>query len=186
MYELSINEDVQSKAREEVYRIIQKHNGKLDYESISEMKYLEKCIFETVRKYPTGFVVKKESTKDYTFPNTNITIPKGTTVHIPAYAFHHDEEYFPEPRRFDPERFSQTEIDKRHPMTCQTFSVGPRHCIGKLFGLVVIKLGVAKILLKYKFTVDRTKTSVPIKISPSGPTIDSAEKIVLIITQNLC
>jgi cytochrome P450 family 6 len=182
MYELAINENIQENAREEVIKVAENHNGRLSYEAISEMKYLEKCVFETVRKYPGLFLLKKESTKEYTFPNTNITIPKGTTVHIPAYAFHHDEEYFPEPHRFDPERFSQTEIEKRHPMACQPFSVGPRHCIGKRFSLIVIKLGIATILQKYKFTVDRTKTSVPIKISPSGNNIDSAEKIYINFT----
>lgn len=44
MYELSINEDIQEKARQSVKEILKKHNGALNYESVGEMNYLEQCI----------------------------------------------------------------------------------------------------------------------------------------------
>ena len=47
------------------------------------------------------------------------------------------------------------------------------------FGVVETKLGLAKLLLNYKFTIDRTKTTVPLKIAPSAFVLTPAERIFL-------
>jgi cytochrome P450 family 6 len=44
MYELSVNEDIQDKARESVKDALEKHGNKLTYESVNEMDYLEQCV----------------------------------------------------------------------------------------------------------------------------------------------
>jgi cytochrome P450 family 6 len=162
LYESSINEEVQKKAREEVLRTLSEYNGKLTFESIRAMKYLDQCICEASRKYPT-VSLRRVASKDYKIPKTNIIIPKGTSVMIPVHAFHYDEEIFPEPTKYDPDRFTQEEIEKRHPLSFLTFGEGPRNCLGKRFGLLVVKLGLIKVLMNYKYTIDRSKTDVPLK-----------------------
>lgn len=44
MYEMAKNPDIQQKVFEEINEVLQKHNGKLNYDSLSEMRYLESCI----------------------------------------------------------------------------------------------------------------------------------------------
>lgn len=51
-------------------------------------------------------VTNRSCTKDYTFPGTDIRIKKGHAVAFPIIAIHHDEKYYPNPEKFDPERFS--------------------------------------------------------------------------------
>lgn len=64
--------------------------------------------------------------KDYQIPDTKIIIEKGTMVLIPVYSIHHDPEYYPNPEKFDPNRFSNEEQKKRDPMTFLGFGEGLR------------------------------------------------------------
>lgn len=57
-------------------------------------------------------------------------IRKGTVIAVPADAFHKDEQYFPDPFKFDPTRFSQENKAKRSPYAYMGFGNGPRSCIG--------------------------------------------------------
>lgn len=53
-------------------------------------------------------------------------IPKGSTLTIPVFAIHNDPHIYPNPEKFDPERFSEENKAKRHPMAHLPFGDGPR------------------------------------------------------------
>ncbi len=61
------------------------------------------------------------------------TIRKGTTITMFLYAIHHDASVYPNPEKFDPERFSESSLasDERSPFAFIPFSAGSRNCIGK-------------------------------------------------------
>lgn len=69
--------------------------------------------------------------EEYELPETNLKLAKNQVVLISTYGIHHDEKYYPNPTKFDPERFTPDEIAARHPCAYLPFGVGPRHCIGK-------------------------------------------------------
>lgn len=85
---------------------------------------------ETLRKFPPIPNTARKCTKDYKIPDTNLVIPKGTTIEIPIYSVHRDPEYYPEPDMFDPERFTDENEKARNPMSFIPFGEGPRNCIG--------------------------------------------------------
>jgi cytochrome P450 family 6 len=62
-------------------------------------------------------------------------VDKGIMVVIPVVAMHHDPKYYPDPDRFDPERFSEVEKKKRPHFSYLPFGEGPRICIGTSFWL---------------------------------------------------
>lgn len=179
LFELSINEEVQEKAREDVRKALNKHNGELTYDTIGDMDYLEQCINETLRKYPVVTSLQRAANRDYKVPGTNVVLPKGQAVQIPVHAIHYDEEIYPDSKRFDPDRFTPDEVAKRHQFAHIPFGEGPRICIGLRFAMVEMKIGLARILMRYKFTLDRSKTSIPLKFVPSSPIITPTEKIIM-------
>jgi cytochrome P450 family 6 len=76
-------------------------------------------------------MLNRECTKEYKIPGTDVVLEKGLATVIPGLALHHDPKYYPEPERFDPERFNEDEKTKRHQFVYLPFGEGPRICIGK-------------------------------------------------------
>lgn len=70
--------------------------------------------------------------KDYQIPGTHKTIEKGTEVFIPIHGLHRDEKYYPDPEKFDPDRFSVEKLVEVNQITrpYYAFGDGPRNCIG--------------------------------------------------------
>lgn len=164
LYELAINKSLQKRLQDEIDNILAKHKGEISYESLKEMTYMDQVVQETLRKYPPVAVLSRECVSDYLLKEGNLLIKKGTRISIPLYGLHYDPEYYPEPDRFDPERFSDEMKRSRHHYTWLAFGEGPRNCIGMRFGLLQVKIGLATLLSNYNF--DRTEeTQVPIKLS---------------------
>jgi len=90
---------------------------------------------ETQRKYPGLPFVDRMSCSDYELPaptgTGTITLPAGTGVYIPVLALHYDPTYYPEPEKFDPDRFTEENKNSRPNYTFLPFGEGPRICIGK-------------------------------------------------------
>lgn len=121
LYELALNQDIQTKLRNEINEKLSSNNGKLSYELISEMKYLGMVVNEALRKFPPVNVLTRKCTKEYKIPGTDLIIPKETQVMIPVYSIHRDPEYFPDPENFDPERFNEENIKNIRPFSYLPF-----------------------------------------------------------------
>ncbi|GAB0087593.1 Cytochrome P450 [Sergentomyia squamirostris] len=166
-YELALNQDIQEQLRNEVQTVLEKHGGEFTYEACMEMKYLDMIIRETLRKYPVLDNLVREATNAYTIPGTNHVIEKGIGAFIPVFAIHRDPEIYPNPERFDPNRFIEDEIAKRHPMAWIPFGEGPRMCVGMRFGMMQVRLGLASVVNKYRIQVTQ-KTPIPIVFDPNS------------------
>jgi cytochrome P450 family 6 len=90
---------------------------------------------ETLRKYPIVPFLERKCCIDYELPapngNGTIILPAGTGVYIPVLGIHFDATYFPEPQKFDPERFTDESKQSRPNYTYLPFGEGPRMCLGK-------------------------------------------------------
>ncbi|KAM7343834.1 putative cytochrome P450 6a14 [Cochliomyia hominivorax] len=163
LYELARNLDIQEKLREEILANIKENNGKLTYECMNAMNYLDQVIAETLRMYPVIPNLIRKSLVDYQVPNTCHILEKGTSVVIPVGAIHYDPEYYPNPMKFDPSRFEPQEIEERHPCVYLPFGDGPRNCIGMRFGKMQTKIGLITLLKHYRFECC-SQTEIPVEI----------------------
>ncbi|XP_017040761.1 probable cytochrome P450 6a20 [Drosophila ficusphila] len=163
LYELALNQDIQDKLRTEIDSVLKKHNGKLDYDSMKEMSYLEKVIDETMRKRPVVGHLIRVATENYEHSNPKYNIEKGTGVIVPTWGIHHDPEFYPEPEKFIPERFDEDQVQQRPACTFLPFGEGPRNCIGLRFGRMQVFVGMALLIHNFKFEVHPTKTVVPME-----------------------
>ncbi|XP_054713938.1 cytochrome P450 3A2-like [Uloborus diversus] len=161
-YLLAINPDAQERLIAEIDEVLKASNGEITYESIQEMKCLDNVISETLRLYSPAVRLERIAEQDYVLGDTGITIPKDMIVTIPISAMHMDPEFFPNPEKFDPDRFSAEERAKRDQYTYMPFGSGPRNCIGMRFALMEIKVCLAYILSNFRIK-KCPQTQVPLE-----------------------
>ena len=170
-HELAMNPEIQEKLREEVDTFINNEESDVSYETLSQMKYMDMVISETLRKYPPTPAIDRECVKKFTLPkpteeSREYTAEPKTLIWIPTYALHHDPQYFSDPEKFDPERFSEENKRKINPYTYLPFGVGPRKCLGNRFVLMETKILFVHIL--QNFILEKCeKTKHPIEFEKS-------------------
>ncbi|KAI0235174.1 hypothetical protein LSAT2_014355 [Lamellibrachia satsuma] len=148
LYSLALNPDCQQRVVDEVNKVMGDED-EVRYEMLREMTYLDKCLQETLRMYPPSVSVIREAYKDVVV--SGVVIQKDMTVHIPIYALHHDPEVYPQPDKFDPERFSPEAKAARNPFCYLPFGVGPHSCIGMRLAQQEIKIVMAAVLQRFRF-----------------------------------
>ncbi|XP_070493939.1 uncharacterized protein [Chironomus tepperi] len=182
LYELALNPDVQDRLREEIVTGLDENDDKLTYDLLLGFKYLDMVVNEGLRKYPPIPTPIRKCTKEYYIPDSNLVIPEGTVVLINAFSFQRDPEYFPEPEKFNPERFSADNVRNIKPFTNIPFGDGPRNCIGMRFGLMQSKIGIVK-LIKNFVIQPAEGTQIPLKFNPTSPLLAPEKGMWLKITK---
>jgi len=181
-YELALHPAIQDRLRTEIVQVMEKYNHVLTYEAILDMPYLDMVVSETLRKYPVVPFLDRACSRDWKFPDSsgysNVTLPRGTATYIPVYGIHHDPQYYPDPQRFDPERFTQEKVKERHPFTYLPFGGGPRICLGRRFGMMQMKTGMVHILSHFEVAPCKG-TPVPLKLHPKPFLMQPLEDIYL-------
>lgn len=139
LFELSRHPDILKRVHDEVDRVFEEHEGVITSEVISKLTYLEQVIEEALRMHPPIGQIGRRCTEDTVLPVGNIKVDKGTQVIVPIFSIHYDPEYYPNPKVFDPERFTPEAMSERRRMTYLPFGEGNRLCIGEktLFFLIL-------------------------------------------------
>jgi len=92
---------------------------------------IEMIIYRNDAKISIIDIITRQASLDYTFRNSQLTIPKSQVIHIPVYIYsiHFDPDIYPKPEIYDPERFDEATRFRRS-MHYMPFGFGPRNCIG--------------------------------------------------------
>lgn len=94
-----------------------------------------------------------------------------------------DEKYFPNPERFDPERFNDENKKKIVHGSYMPFSVGPRNCVGSRFALMFMKIAIFYLVLNFRLELCE-KSTYPIQLKLNTAFVD-ADFIVRLKPRNL-
>ncbi|MBD1814888.1 cytochrome P450 [Microcoleus vaginatus DQ-U2] len=119
----------------------------LTLEQLKQMTYLEQVLREVLRLVPPAGGVFRTVINACEFGGYEI--PKGWSVLSEITQTHQDSQLYPEPERFDPDRFSSERSAK--PFSYVPFGGGLRECLGKEFARLEMKLFAAKMLREYEW-----------------------------------
>ncbi|XP_033370653.1 thromboxane-A synthase isoform X4 [Parus major] len=159
-YLLATNPECQEKVLREVDEFFAKHMVP-DYQNVQELPYLDMVIAETLRMYPPAFRFTREAAKDCVVLGQHI--PAGAVIETAVGHLHHNPEFWPEPEKFIPERFTEEAKKERHPFAYLPFGAGPRGCIGMKMGLLETKMTLLRILQKFQFKAC-PETEIPLQL----------------------
>ncbi|XP_050524059.1 cytochrome P450 4C1-like isoform X2 [Daktulosphaira vitifoliae] len=157
---LGIYQDAQNLVREELDSIFGDSDREATFEDLKAMSYLERVIKETIRFYPSvpGFTRKIRQQLDV----GEYKIPPKTVVVVIPYLLHRDENIFPNPLEFNPDRFLPEVSSKRHPYSYLPFSAGPRNCIGQKYVMYQMKTVISTVIRQFKVETLGTQQDIVI------------------------
>lgn len=163
-YLLAKHPEIQAKAVQEVDHVLQGRAATLD--DVPRFKYLEMVIKETLRLYPPAWALfGREAIEDVELGGYKIR--KGAYLSLFPWVTQRDERFFPDPLRFDPERFAPGNAEQIDPFAYFPFGAGPHICIGKSFAMMEISLVIATILQQYEaeLSPDQREISFDARVS---------------------
>lgn len=175
-YELAENQQLQSRLRDHINEVLAKYDGKVTYESLKNMPYLDQVIYEGLRIYPSLTMLQRKVVKDYKVPGTEYSVQAGQMVIIPTYSIQRDERFFKDPLTFDPDRFAEDRRDEIPPFAFLPFGDGPRVCIGQRFGMMQTRMGLVTLLRRFKVEVS-PRTVEKIELSPLSTLLQAKDGI---------
>ncbi|KAJ9581840.1 hypothetical protein L9F63_003909 [Diploptera punctata] len=116
------------KAYEELENIFGDSDRPPTSSDLHEMRYLEMVLKETLRLYPIGPILMRQLEGDVRI--RDFVLPTGCSVAVFLYRTQRNPQFFPEPDKFDPDRFLPENSANIVPYSYLPFSGGPRKCIG--------------------------------------------------------
>ncbi|KAL1449459.1 hypothetical protein WDU94_001963 [Cyamophila willieti] len=152
------------KIQEEVYDEIQTVIGTNPslaptYDQLQELQLLTRVIKESLRLFPSAPVIGRQAEEEIKVDG--YVIPKGAGIYVPIYCgIHRDPRFWPNPDRFDPDRFLPSEVAKRNPNAYLPFSIGQRNCIGHKYAMLQMKVTISTILRRYRILPGDTCTRI--------------------------
>jgi cytochrome P450 len=143
MYALLSDPDLYQRVRGEVDSVAAR-DGKIGAEALREMPLIRGTVMETLRLYPTAVVTIRITRADFVAGGYHI--PQGSELVVPFTTPHWMEEYFPEPHKFDIDRYSKERAEHKQPGAYAPFSAGHHTCLGAGLAEVLTAVDIANLL----------------------------------------
>jgi cytochrome P450 len=128
---------------------------------LARLPYTERVLAESMRLYPPAWVIGRRARAEVQLDGHRI--PAGSIVVLSPFVTHRDPRWYPEPLRFDPDRFTAEASAERPRYAYFPFGGGPRVCIGEGFARAEARLVLATLAQRVRF---RLATERPVELHP--------------------
>ncbi|XP_050329316.1 cytochrome P450 4d1 [Bactrocera neohumeralis] len=164
-YNIATYPECQRKCYAEIVDIFGKDTSKpVTYEALNNLTYVELCIKETLRLFPSVPLLGRKVTQECEINGK--VLPAGTNIGISPLYLGRQESIFPDANIFKPERFDiSNDAKKVNPYAYIPFSAGPRNCIGQRFAMLEVKSIVTNVLRHFEIEFVSDGTEGPILIA---------------------
>eukprot|EP00090_Calanus_glacialis_P018963 TRINITY_DN29285_c0_g1_i1.p1 TRINITY_DN29285_c0_g1~~TRINITY_DN29285_c0_g1_i1.p1 ORF type:complete len:506 (-),score=75.50 TRINITY_DN29285_c0_g1_i1:15-1532(-) len=160
LYLLATHPEAQKKCQNELDTIFGSSHRPATSEDLVKMKYLESCVKEALRMFPSIPVMSRTTTEEVEIDG--YAVPAHTNIIMLNYLIHRDKSQFEQPDKFDPERFQHDNIHNRHNYAYVPFSAGPRNCIGQKFAMMEEKTVISHILRNFNLQSNLLMEDIPL------------------------
>jgi len=139
---LARHPDVAGRLRGEVERVLGGRSPMAD--DLAELRYTQMTLAESLRLWPPNALLSRIARRDDGLP-TGTRVKAGSKLLLSPYVVHRDPSYYPDPERFDPERFGEETSRGRPRYAYFPFGGGPRVCIGRTLAMQQCTLALARL-----------------------------------------
>ncbi len=165
-YLLAQHPEVESKLRSELQEVL---GGRVPtVEDVPQLRYTEMVLAEAMRLYPPTWIFIRMARDPDVLPG-GVAIPAGAKLFLCPYVTHRHPRYFPDPERFDPDRFNEEAKQSRPRFAYFPFGGGPRMCIAQGLAKMEGVLVLACLVRRFQLSLLPGQTIVPepgITLSP--------------------
>lgn len=145
-YLLSQHPEVEARLHDEIDSTLE---GRLPTAyDVPGLRYVDMVFAESMRLYPPAWVMGRQVLRDY--PLGEYVAKAGTIILMSPYVMHHDPRYYPDPFRYDPERWTPEARAARPKFAYFPFGGGPRVCIGEQFAWMEAVLVIATLAERWR------------------------------------
>ncbi|HEY2434441.1 MAG TPA: cytochrome P450 [Vicinamibacterales bacterium] len=123
-------------------------SGRPSFAHLDRLIVTRRAIEESLRLYPPSWGFSRQATGDDEIGGYRIA--KGSLVFLIPYVVHRRPRLWPDPERFDPDRFAPEQESTRPRFAYIPFGGGPRGCIGSQFAIVEAQLIVAAVARRFR------------------------------------
>lgn len=160
-YSLASNPDVERRVLEEVDRVLGDRPATL--EDAQKLEYLERVVKESMRMYPAAaFLFGRQAIEDVELGGH--LLKKGAWVLMSPFVVHRNPANFPEPLKFDPDRYSREREKEIAPYSYIPFGGGSRICIGNSLAVTEMLLLTATVLQRYRLVFAEPQSEMKFRV----------------------
>jgi sterol 14-demethylase len=156
LLELLLNPDVLNRVIDELDAIYADGRD-VSYQALREIPELECALKETLRLHPPLIILMRKVMEEFRYKDW--VIEPGVTVAVSPAIANRMPEYFPEPERFDPDRYKPGREEDKQSFAWLPFGAGRHRCVGAAFAMMQLKTLFSVLLRSYEFELAQPKES---------------------------